>query len=151
MYGSSQGGDSLCLPFLVCTHRKTKSPTWKAWGWNLRVWYHQSVCWYLAILVMVMSLDSSSKSIGLNPGDLYCSSVGNTSATPYTMKNRLKLFDLLVIVRKLQSTEGTSAAHFPTLVLSQVCTSSPSKVRMRGFRPCIIRPLACSTCLFICG
>jgi hypothetical protein len=36
-----------------------------------------------------------------------------------TMKNGVKPVDLLGIVRKLQSTKGTSAAHFPTRVLSQ--------------------------------
>jgi hypothetical protein len=43
-YGPSQGGDNLCLPFLLRTHRKTMSPTWKAQGCTLYAWYHWSVC-----------------------------------------------------------------------------------------------------------
>jgi hypothetical protein len=34
------------------------------------------------------------------------------------MKNGVKRVDLFGIVRNLQSTEGTSAAHFPAWVLS---------------------------------
>jgi hypothetical protein len=45
---------------------------------------------------------------------------------PYTLKNGVKLVDLLGIVCKLQSIEGTSMAHFLALVLSQAWTSSPS-------------------------
>jgi hypothetical protein len=77
--------------------------------------------------------------------------VGNTAAAPYTMMNDVKLVDLLGIVRRLQSTEGTSATNFLALVLNQAWTSSPSRVRMQGFRPCIIKSLARSTYLFICG
>jgi hypothetical protein len=67
------------------------------------------------------------------------------------MKNDMKLVDLFGVVRKLQSTEGTSTAHFPTLVLSRVWMSSPSWERMWGFRPYSIKLLACSTCPFMCG
>jgi hypothetical protein len=52
--------------------------------------------------------------------------VGNTASAPYTMKNSMKLVDLLGIVRQLQSTEGTLAAYFPALVLRWVRRSSPS-------------------------
>jgi hypothetical protein len=61
------------------------------------------------------------------------------ASEPYTIKNGVKLVDLLVIVRRLQSTEGTSVAHFLTQVLNRVWTSWPSLVRMSGFRPCRIR------------
>jgi hypothetical protein len=57
----------------------------------------------------------------------------------------------LGVIRKIQSTEGTSAAHFSTLVLSQASTSSPSWVRMQGFRPCSIRPLVHLTYPFMRG
>jgi hypothetical protein len=36
--------------------------------------------------------------------------VGNTASAPYTIKNGVKLVDLLGVVRRLQSTEGSSAA-----------------------------------------
>jgi hypothetical protein len=65
---------------------------------------------------------------------------GSTASEPYTIKNDVKLVDLLGVVRTLQSTEGTSAAHFLALVLSRAWTSSPSWVRMRGFGPYNIRP-----------
>jgi hypothetical protein len=42
------------------------------------------------------------------------------------MKNNVKLVDLLGVAHRLQSTEGTSMAHFSTLVLRWVWTSSPS-------------------------
>jgi hypothetical protein len=61
------------------------------------------------------------------------------ASEPYTIKNGVKLVDLLVIVRRLQSTEGTSVAHFLTQVLNRAWTSWPSLVRMSGFRPCRIR------------
>jgi hypothetical protein len=69
---------------------------------------------------------------------------------PYTIKNGVKLVDLLGVVCRLQSTEGTSAAHFPALMLSRAWASSPSLVRMWGFRPCSIRPLARSTYPVVC-
>jgi hypothetical protein len=56
----------------------------------------------------------------------YHNLVGNTASAPYTMKNGVKLVDLLGIVRKFQRIEGTSATHFPAQVLSQEWTSSPS-------------------------
>jgi hypothetical protein len=65
------------------------------------------------------------------------------TSAPYTMKKGVKLVDLLDVVHMIQSTEGTSTTHFLTLVLSQAWTSSPSWVRMRGFRPRSIMPLAC--------
>jgi hypothetical protein len=40
------------------------------------------------------------------------------TSEPHTIKNGVKLVELLDVIRKLQSIEGTSAAHFPTLVLS---------------------------------
>jgi hypothetical protein len=58
----------------------------------------------------------------------------------------VKLVDLLGIVCRLQNIEETLAAHFLALVLSRVWMSWPSWVRMWGFRPCSIRPFACSTC-----
>jgi hypothetical protein len=67
------------------------------------------------------------------------------TSAPYTMKNGVKLVNLLGIVHRLQNIEGTSFAHFPALVLSQARTSSSSWVGMRGFRLYSIRPLACST------
>jgi hypothetical protein len=39
-------------------------------------------------------------------GDPYCSSVGNTTFAPYTMKKGVKLVDLLGMVRMLQCSEG---------------------------------------------
>jgi hypothetical protein len=101
------------------------------------MWYHQSACWYPVDLVMAMSLDSSSESMAsfrnfsAAPVDTlgpypYHDLVGNTASALYTMKNGVKLVDLLGIVRKFQSTEGTSATHFPAQVLSQAWTSSPS-------------------------
>jgi hypothetical protein len=51
---------------------------------------------------------------------------GQHSLCTVHYKNGVKLLDLLGVVRKLQSTEGTSAAHFSTLVLSQAKTSWPS-------------------------
>jgi hypothetical protein len=68
---------------------------------------------------------------------------------PYTIKNGVKLVDLLSVVYILQSTEGTSAAHLSALVLSRVWTSSLSWVRMRCFKPCSIKPLARLTCPFV--
>jgi hypothetical protein len=67
------------------------------------------------------------------------------------MKNGVKLVDLLGIIHRLQSTEGTSAAHCPARVLRQAWTSSPSWVRMRGFKRCSIILLARSTCLVCAG
>jgi hypothetical protein len=47
------------------------------------------------------------------------------------MKKGLKFVDLLGVVRKLQSTEGTSAVHFPARVLSYlVFMPKPSTHRM---------------------
>jgi hypothetical protein len=59
----------------------------------------------------------------LDPGDPYCNSVGSTTSEPYTIKNDVKLVDLLGAVHKLQRTEGTSSAHLLALVLRQVQTS----------------------------
>jgi hypothetical protein len=84
-------------------------------------------------------------------GDLYCSSMGNIASESYSIKKCVQLVDLLGVVCKLLTTEGTSVAHFSSLVLSQAWTSSPSWVRMQGFKPCSIRPLACSTCPFVHG
>jgi hypothetical protein len=57
--------------------------------------------------------------------------VGNTTSAPYTMKKGLKFVDLLGVVRKLQSTEGTSTVHFPARVLSYlVFMPKPSTHRM---------------------
>jgi hypothetical protein len=67
------------------------------------------------------------------------------------MKKGVKFVDLLGIVCKLQSTEGTLDAHFLSQVVSQAWISSPSWVMMQGFRPYSIMPLACSTCLFVRG
>jgi hypothetical protein len=67
------------------------------------------------------------------------------------MKNGVKLAEWLGVVHKLKSTKGTSAAHFPALVLSRAKVSRPSWVRMRGFRPGSIIPFACLTCLFVRG
>jgi hypothetical protein len=50
--------------------------------------------------------------LGLS-GGAYYRSVGSTTSAPYTMKNGVKPFDLLGVIRKLQSTEGISATHFP--------------------------------------
>jgi hypothetical protein len=61
------------------------------------------------------------------------------------------LVDLLGVVCRLQSTKGTSTAHFLALVLRQAWTSLPSWVRMQGFRPYNIMPLAHSTCPFVLG
>jgi hypothetical protein len=63
----------------------------------------------------------------------------------------VKLVGWLGIVCKLQSTEGASAAHLMTLVLSQVKISRSSWVRMRDFRPCSIIPFARLTCPFVQG
>jgi hypothetical protein len=77
--------------------------------------------------------------------------VGSISSAPYTKKKGVKPIDLLGVVRKLHSTEGTSAVHFPAWVLSQALSFSLSRVRIRGFRPCNIIPLALSTYPFVCG
>jgi hypothetical protein len=47
------------------------------------------------------------------------------TSEPYTIKNGVKLVDLLGIVRKLQSTMGTSVNHFLALVLSWMWMSWP--------------------------
>jgi hypothetical protein len=44
----------------------------------------------------------------------------------YTIKNSVKLVDLLGVVRKLQSIEGTLATNFLALVLSWAWTFWPS-------------------------
>jgi hypothetical protein len=56
--------------------------------------------------------------VGLDLGNPYYSSVGTKTSDPYTIKNGVKLVDLLGIVWRLQSNERTSAAHFPALGLS---------------------------------
>jgi hypothetical protein len=48
------------------------------------------------------------------------------ASTPYTIKDGVKLVDLLGIVRKLQNTKRTSVAHFPALVLSRAKTPWPT-------------------------
>jgi hypothetical protein len=67
------------------------------------------------------------------------------------MKNWVKLVDPLGVIHRLQSTEGTSAAHFPAQVLSQAWMSWPSWLRMQGFRPYGIMSLARSTYPFVRG
>jgi hypothetical protein len=83
--------------------------------------------------------------------DPYSRLVGNMASAPHTMKNGVMFVDLLGVVRRLQSTEGTSAAHFLTRALSRAWTSSPSWVRMWGFRPSDMMLLARSTCPFVRG
>jgi hypothetical protein len=82
---------------------------------------------------------------------LYYGSTGNTASALYTMKKGVKLVDMLGMVHKLHSTEGTSAAHSPALALSRTCTISPSWVRICGFRPCSIMLLVCLTFPFVRG
>jgi hypothetical protein len=48
------------------------------------------------------------------------------ASTSYTIKDGVKLVDLLGIVRKLQNTKRTSVAHFPALVLSRAKTPWPT-------------------------
>jgi hypothetical protein len=55
-------------------------------------------------------------------GDPYYRSVGHMASTPYTMKNGVNFVKLLGIVHRLQSTKGTSIAHFLVGVLSQAWT-----------------------------
>jgi hypothetical protein len=50
--------------------------------------------------------------IGLALGDSYCNSEGSTTSESYTIKNGVKLVNLLGNVHKLQSTEGSSTVHF---------------------------------------
>jgi hypothetical protein len=73
------------------------------------------------------------------------------ASEPYTIKNGVKLVDLLGIVCRLHSTEGTSAAHLPAVVLNRAWTSSLSLLRMWGLRHCSISLLACSTCPVVHG
>jgi hypothetical protein len=40
-------------------------------------------------------------------------------STPYSIKKGVKFVDLLGVICKLQSTEGTSVTHFSARVLSQ--------------------------------
>jgi hypothetical protein len=48
------------------------------------------------------------------------------ASASYTIKNGVKLVDLLGIVRKLQNIKRTSVADFPALVLSWAKTSWPT-------------------------
>jgi hypothetical protein len=56
--------------------------------------------------------------VGLDPGGPILQFSGQYDLQTVHHKNSVKLVDLLSIVHRLQSTEGTSVAHFIALVLS---------------------------------
>ena len=64
-------------------------------------------------------------------------------SAPYTMKNGLYWVDLFGVVRRLQSTDGSSSTQAPAARLSGT--------RRHFLMPLQTRPLAFSTCPLDCG
>ena len=67
-----------------------------------------------------IALFESASLYAATRGAVCRTSAGNTASAPYTIKNGVYSVDLLGVVRKLYSTDGSSSTHAPAARLSGV-------------------------------
>ena len=89
------------------------------------------------------SVSASSSSYACILGASKRTSLGRTASAPCTMKNGVNCVDAFGVVRRLQSTDGSSSGQAPAARLSGT--------RRRFLIPLVTKPLAFSTCPFDYG
>src|SRR3954469_19635468 len=126
MNGPSHGEDNLGWPSDFWIRRNTKSPSRKARGRIFLLWYCLNFCWYIADLDKARRHASSlrptpSSRASLASTSMYMAwrgesnsiSEGMIAAAPYTRKKGVNPVEQFGVVRRLQSTAGSSSIHGP--------------------------------------